>query len=72
MPTEREHSQHNKGTEAEIKEDHSSFRLRWLDRTEMAKHYFWAWFYPTGCSLCMISRYIIIGLAIIGIASLIS
>ena len=61
MPTEREHDRDN----PEIKEDPSHFRPAWLDNL-----YFHIM--PVGCSSCMIVRYIVLALAIVGIVSLLT
>ena len=61
MPTEREHNRDN----PEIKEDPSHFRPAWLDNL-----YFHIM--PVGCSSCMIVRYIVLALAIVGIVSLLT
>ena len=72
MPTEREHDKHN----PEIKSDPTYFRPPWLDRLYLRKESVWdymmLWFLPTGCVRCSIVRYVILALAITGIASLLT
>ena len=56
----------------EFKHDASTFRSRWLDRMESVYQYPIAWFMPTGCSVCTLTRYVILALAITGIVSLLT
>ena len=58
--------------ELKFKHDHSQFRSPWLDRVEQSKWFVYAMFLPTGCSLCTLTRYVILALAIVGIVSLLT
>ena len=67
MPTEREYNKHN----PEIKVDNSKFRLSFLDRTQGIWGYPLAWASPGSCPICFIIRVIVLGLAIVGLFSII-
>ena len=54
------------------KQDHSQFRLRWLDRSHNALWYILSWLTVTNCWKCTLARYITILFALYGIYSLIS